>query len=141
MPPSSYCQEHYPDDPAILDEVQLLRRVPRRHFFWDENLGRTRPSSAAFEDDTDREPMSVYRRNILEVESGGVARVMMGHEGFALAGLAASEFRVQGQSIHPEPVPDEPAHTVVCGDKPERVRKLFAKRALWVIEPPEQGRS
>lgn len=54
-----------------------------------------RPSSAAFEDDDDGDPMSVYRRDIIDSEGGTVARVMAGHEGFALASLTAGQVRTK----------------------------------------------
>jgi hypothetical protein len=34
----------------------LWRRIPPFHFFFDENLGRNRPSTAAFEDHPDGTP-------------------------------------------------------------------------------------
>jgi hypothetical protein len=49
----------YTDDLNIGNEANLWRRIPPWHFFFDENLGRTRPSKAAFEDDDSGHPMSV----------------------------------------------------------------------------------
>jgi hypothetical protein len=78
---SEDCAKNFPDDPTIAHSEALLRRVPPKHFYLDENLGRLRPSSAAFEDDDDGEPMSVYRKGIVEAEGGTIGRIMHGHEG------------------------------------------------------------
>jgi hypothetical protein len=58
--------DSYIDDPTISDETELWRRIPPWHFFHDENLGRIRPSSAAFENHPDGSPMSV----LLATEGG-----------------------------------------------------------------------
>jgi hypothetical protein len=63
------CAKNFPDDPTVQDGVNLLRRIPPRHICFDENLGRHRPSSAAFEDDEDGDPMSVYRHDIIDLRA------------------------------------------------------------------------
>jgi hypothetical protein len=60
------------------DGVALRRRIPPWHFYYDERLGRMRPGSAAFEDDTDGDPMSMYRTDVIESEGASVHRVMVG---------------------------------------------------------------
>lgn len=95
-----------------------------------------RPSSAAFEDDTDGDPMSVYRRDIIESEGTTVQRVMVSHEGFALASLTAGELRSRQQSIFPDALPEESSHAKVCGPKTAATRRWFARQAKWVIPPP-----
>ena len=101
------CAENFPDDPAVAECVALLRRIPPGpHFqFFDQNLARWRPSSAAFEDDDDGDPMSVYRRDVIETEGGNVQRVMIGHEGYALASLTVGQVRSKGQTVFPAPLP------------------------------------
>jgi hypothetical protein len=106
------------------------------HFYFDQRLKRMRPSSAAFEDDADGDPMSVYRNDVIDSEGGEVQRVMTGHQGFALAGLTAGKFRSKGQTVHPDPLPEESSHCKACGSKPESVRRWFAREAAWVIPPP-----
>ena len=83
------CARNFPDDATVADSVALLRRIPPQHFHLDRNLGRWRPSSAAFEDDQDGDPMSVYRHDVIEAEGGHAHRVMAGHPGYALAALTA----------------------------------------------------
>ena len=93
-------------------------------------------SSAAFEDDADGDPMSVYRRDVIDSEGGDVRRVMAGHARFALASLTAAQVRSKRQTVFPDPLPEESSHAKVCGPKPESVRRWFASEAGWVIPPP-----
>jgi hypothetical protein len=130
------CARNFPDDPAVSDTSELLRRIPSWHFFYDQNLGRVRPSSAAFEDDPDGDPMSVYQRQIIESEGGSAARVMAGHEGYALASLTAGQLRSKDQTVHPDPLPAESSHTKICGRKSKPVCRRLAAEAVWVIPPP-----
>ena len=129
------CAENYPDDPMVADGVALLRRIPPNHFYLDGNLERWRPSSAAFEDDEDGDPMSVYRQDVIESEGSDARRVMIGHEGYALASLTAGQFRSGRQTVFPDPLPRESAHTKICGPKPRPVRRWFSKQAVWVVPP------
>ena len=96
-----------------------------------------RPRSAAFEDDPDGDPMSVYRRDIIEAEGALVQRVMIGHEGFALVSLTAGQLRSKQQSVFSDPLPGETSHAKICGPKTEGTRRWFAKQAEWVIAPPD----
>ena len=130
------CALKFTNDPKVADSVALLRRIPHWHFYFDRRLGRKRPSSAAFEDDGDGDPMSVYRLDVVESEGGDAQRVMAGHPGFALASLTACQARSRLQTVFPDPQPEESSHTKVCGPKTDAVRRWFASQAVWVIEPP-----
>ena len=127
---------NFPDDPTVADSVALLRRIPHWHFHFDARLGKVRPRSAAFEDDDDGDPMSVYRRDIIEGEGAAVRRVMIGHGGYALASITAGQFRSKQQTVFPDPLPEEASHAKICGPKSEGTRRWFAKQAEWVIAPP-----
>ena len=122
----------YPDDPTIPDSAELWRRIPPRHFFPDKNLGRVRPSSAAFDDDTDGSYMSV----VLAAEVAGPEAVLLGCQGYALASITTGLARECGQVISRDPLPENPAHALVVGSKPESVRRRMARGSLWVVEPP-----
>jgi hypothetical protein len=135
LPGAADCTE-FPDDSSIANDVALLRRIPDRHFHFDQNERRWRPSSAAFEDDEDGDPMSVYRKDLIDLEGGDVRRVMAGHPGFALASLTAGQVRSRNQTVSPRPLPEESSHVGVCGPKPKSVTRWFAKAAEWVISPP-----
>lgn len=135
MSTSEDCAEMFPNDPAVAHEAALLRRIPPWHFYYDKKLGRTRPRSAAFEDDEDGDPMSVYRHSVIDLEGGDVRRIMVGHQGFALASLTAGQFRSKDQTVFPDPLPEESSHTKICGPKSESARRWFATQSAWVIAP------
>lgn len=130
------CARYFPDDPAVTNEAGLLRRIPPWHFYFDPKLKRMRPRSAAFEDDEDGDPMSVYRREVIDSERGDVQRLMIGHQGFALACLTAGQIRSKRQTVFPDPLPEESSHSKICGPKPEGVRRWFATEAVWATAPP-----
>src|SRR5262249_16460084 len=95
-----------------------------------------RPSSAAFDDDPDDGAMSVVLADVAVAVGRSPETVLVGHPGFALAGVHASDARECGQRIVRAPEPDEPAHALVFG--PEKARKKHFRRTWrWVIPPPE----
>ncbi len=124
--------ENYLDDSSVADESSLWRRIPPIHFVDDENTGKKRPSSAAFDNDKDGDPMSV----VIAAESRGKESVLKGHEGFALAAITAGLARSCGQILVRKPLAEEPAHALVVGDKPKKVRKKLAGGFVWVVPPP-----
>ena len=130
------CARRFPDDRTVADDAVLLRRIPPWHFYVDENLGRVRPSSAAFEDDQDGDPMSVYRNDVLEAGGQEAKVVLVGHEGYALAALSAGQVRSKSQTVYPDPLPEQPAHAKICGPKSKSTCRWFAKQAQWLVEPP-----
>lgn len=116
----------YSDDPTISNEEALLRRIPRKHIIYDGNMGRERPTTAAFENHPDGSPMSVL---LLPIYVAEVLTEPSRHalpEGFALASITAGLARQCTQGVAREPLPGEPAHAVVFGKKTYRVRKKFA---------------
>jgi hypothetical protein len=127
----------YSDDLTVPNEAQLLRRIPRVHFIKDEISGRVRPSSAAFDNDPDGSPMSVVLADVLPQIGHSPADVLTGHEGYALASIAAGLARECGQGVARDPLPEEPAHALVFGEKPRRIRRNLAKGACWVIPPSD----
>ena len=136
MPSPEECQTRFPDDPGCADEVRLLRRIPKWHVCYDKNSGCIRPSSAAFEDDQDGSPMSVYRQDVIDGEGDEPARVLVGHEGYGLVSITAGQVRAKDQTVCSDPLPDESAHVLVCGSKTRSIRRWLAKRAEWVVESP-----
>src|ERR1700733_6498926 len=113
----SFCSENFPDDASIVDETSLLRRIPPWHRFFDENENRWRPSSAAFEDDDDGDPMSVYILTVIIREGREPSTVLAGHENYSLASITAGLARINNQTVHPDSLPEESSHAVVCGNK------------------------
>lgn len=127
--------DEYRDDPTISDDTQLLRRIPHWHFIEDKNLGQIRPSSAAFDNHLNGSPMSVILADVLTQTGRTPEAILAGHEGFALAAITAGRARECGQGVAREPLPDEPAHAVVFGEKSKRVRRKLAEEARWVVPP------
>lgn len=126
------------DDRTIADSAKLWRRIHPTWIFYDDNLKRKRPSSAAFDDSKDGTPMSVQLAEIV-IESGSNAqKELAGYDGYALAeftaGFARNECR---QGIEPNPTANDPAHAYVFGQKTEGTKKKFARNAAWVVAPPE----
>jgi hypothetical protein len=124
------------DDPSIADEAHLWRRVPPRHFIFDANLGRFRPSKASFYDDEDGSPMSVVLADLVLASGRGPLHILTGHEGFALASITAGLARSKKQGVARDPQPDESAHALVFGKKTASVSRALAKGSVWVTEPP-----
>ena len=121
------------DDPTVSNDSSLWRRIPPWHFVMDENLGRIRPSSAAFDDDE----MSVVLAAELHA-SGRVAEdVLSGYSEFAIASITAGLARSKQQLVVRDPIVDEPAHALVCGKKTSAVKKAFSRESLWVLLPPQ----
>jgi len=129
----------YQDDQTISNDVLLLRRVPclpNINIVWDGNQECWRPSSASFEDHPNGTPMSIALSDVLAQLGRNYESVLEAVEGeFALVGFTAEVARANGQGVAREPTPEEPAHGVVFGDKPKRVRRAIAKNSRWIVSP------
>lgn len=129
-------RDRYSDDLSIPDQAVLWRRIPPWHFVFNANLQHWRPSSAAFDNDPDGNPMSVILAEAA-LEAGRTPVVVLSsHEGYGMAAIMAGFARACGQGVARDPVPEEPAHAVVFGPKPKSVRRQLAKEAAWVLPPP-----
>lgn len=131
----------YQDDESIPDDSLLLRRIlsnPNIHIVWDENLMCWRPSSAAFDNDRNGNPMSLVLSVELVRLNRSLASALKGHEdGFSLAAVTAGFSRSLNpiQKIVRDPTPDEPAHGLLVGKKTQSVRRKLAKSSQWIVEP------
>ena len=129
-------QEQFQNDPAILNEDNLWRRIMPSQIVQDHNSGLLRPSSAAFEDSPDGSPMSAIWEKLHRELGLTECDALREHVGFALACFTAGLARELGQGIQPDPLPETPAHVLVFGSKPKKSfsRKLAAA-ARWVESP------
>lgn len=125
----------YTNDPTIPNDAELWRRIPPHHIFYDENEGRWRPSTAAFENHPNGSPMSVLLGEMVLRSGRGPLDILTGYEGYALASIAAGLARQCNQGVAREPLPDEPAHAVVFGEKTYSVKKRFACGCGWAVGP------
>jgi hypothetical protein len=127
----------YVDDSTVADGTSLWRRIPPWHIIYDANIQRWRPSSAAFDNDPDGQPMSVILSEILLAAGRKPDTVLVGHPGYSLATISAGLVRACGQGIARDPLPTEPAHGIVFGLKPKSVQRRLAKESAWVLPPSD----
>jgi hypothetical protein len=125
----------YRDDLTIPAGSMLWRRIPPEWVIHDENLGRKRPSSQAFQDDRDGNPMSVFLADLMVELGRGPEEALAGHEGYALVSFSVGLARECNQGVAREPTLTEPAHAVVFGKKTGSVRNRFARECDWVVPP------
>ncbi len=122
--------EPYRDDESIQNEWTLWRRIPPWHIVPDGDGGR-RPSSAAFENDPDGDPMSV----IIVEKGGDLERALEGHVGFGVAAVTVAAMRERGQQVVFAPTDEEPAHGLVVGTKHKR---RFCKKVAKAAKQPRK---
>lgn len=125
------------DDHSIADAEDLWRRVHPEQVVRDNNLGRVRPSSAAFK---------AYELSCLLASQDTPERALAataddglswGKKGFSLAAFAAGLARRLKQAVCRDPTPEDPSHVLVVGQKKSgRVSGTFAEEARWVGDPP-----
>jgi hypothetical protein len=128
--------EHDGKPPPIPEGARLWRRVPKRHWIDDETgNGTFRPSSAAFEDDGDGDPMSTTL-----VAESTIAQCLdpVRHmdEPFAVAEFPAAVAIEKGLTLRRDPTADEPAHIVVEGKKTKATRNALVRASTWAWPPP-----
>lgn len=98
----------------------------------DQNLGRRRPTSNAFNDDKDGSPLSATIAN----EAPGTHVLLNGHPSYGIAVIEANWLRAGGQKLIREPEEGNPAHIVVVGSKKDKkFRDELARRALILVMP------
>lgn len=123
----------YKDDPAILDADVLYRRIHPNFIINDQKRGTRRPSSAAFTNSSDGTPMSVAVAKLLATP----ADALVGYNQHSLFALTAATARRFKQAVLRAPMPDDPAHGYVAGDKkPHSIREGLALAGRWEILAP-----
>lgn len=131
------------DDPTILNEENLLRRIPP----WpnmtklDHNTNQIRPSSAAFTDPSsgDLEVSSTHKERLLS--SGGrledaIGKDRLEESGWSLVSLSCDFLRNHlsiPQKLVADPTHEDRFHTLIVGKKTDSVKRNMAKAAK--IEP------
>jgi hypothetical protein len=121
------------DDPSILADDPLWRRVHPTQVIFDKNQGVHRPSSSAFDDHPNGTPMSIVLGKDALAKGRTGDDLLAKFDGYSLAAITAKDARASKQVVYRAPVPDEPDHGEVKGDKPKAVQRSFAKLAKWVV--------
>lgn len=129
----------YVDDPGILDDAQLWRRVCPAWIILDENHGGVRVSSQAFHDSSDGTPMSVLISDLVRQTGRDENDVIASFPGYCLASFTAGVARANRQGVAHTPTRDEPAHGSVFGPKTKSIERALARSCEWVIAPPVWG--
>jgi hypothetical protein len=125
----------FQNDPSIPGDEQLFRRIPQTWVAWDE-LGNPTISSAAFKD----EELSVNLASVMAQDSRAPADAIRDYPGYGLAAITAARARSLGQAVARDPLPEEPAHGVVYGQKKRGgVGGKLRDGAIWVVSPPQTG--
>lgn len=129
-----------PDDPTVLDEERLLRRIIPDHAVRDETSGKLRVSSAAFRIRGARE-LSVNLESKMLDDGRPVTEMLNGHPNCGVASITAGVARSQNHSVARDPKVEEPAHALVCGSFSDSAVKAFKKAATWIVEMPSPDRT
>jgi hypothetical protein len=128
MPPPEWV-----DDPTIKDDEWLWRRIHPTAVTGDQDTGQRVPQSGAFRDTRGELSVFLASETTLPV-------VLRGHQNFGVAEFQASAARSADCIIVRDPLPDNPAHALVCGKRASReisIReaKMIKKRSRWVVLP------
>ena len=123
------------DDPSIGDAAPLWRRIPPAWVVNDENLGRLRPTSQAFQNRDESESFSVFLGDMITGRGDGPEAILAGHDGYLVAAITAGLARDCQQRVSHDPTEEDDAHGHVSGLKPKSVKTRFAREAVWIVAP------
>jgi hypothetical protein len=133
----------FTDDPSIGDETELWRCIPPLQYDFDHNRARWRPSSIAFRDNSNGDPMSAF----IAAECGGVEALQALLPEYLIVRFTAVLARQQcGQVVARDPEHGPAGHVVIVGNKRQKVDyngkrtmvcQVLAYECEWVVPPPE----
>jgi len=129
-----------PDDPTVDDAVSLYRLLnPTLDIAWDDDEGRWIVKSSAFQNSTGTDQMSVVLGDQLDQDGRSPADARRTKPDWYVVSLIAGDMRQEDQGVLRDPVPEEPAHGNVVGEKGKSRRRRFKDLAVWVVEPSGEG--
>lgn len=129
--------QQYQDDKVIQDGAVLWRRIPPDQWKYDENLGRTRPTTGSFSDSSDGTPLSVDLADVVhQLGKTHLTHTLAAYPDHLLATFTAGTARKYAQGIHPQEHDGNLAHAFVFGRKTDSVKKSLARDSTWIIAPP-----
>jgi len=121
------------DDESIPDAEDLYRRLAKDWIVPDTVMGGVRISSGAFSD-PDRE-ISVHLSSVIAPDDS----LAYGGKGIvALAAVTAGNARSLEQAVVRDAQPNDPAHALICGLQPKKIRRKLARSARWIRCPDDQ---
>ena len=126
------------DDPSILDDDNIWRRIHPKQIIID-NDGVRRPSSSAFEDSSNGTPMSAIWEKLHRELGLNEFDALKERGTFSLVSFKAKLARQLGQGIQRDPIDDAPAHVLVFGPKTQSVRRQLASGSEWVVQNTDQS--
>jgi hypothetical protein len=118
-----------PNDPQIGDSTALWRRIHPTWFVWDENIGRRRVSSQAFDNSRDGSGTSV----VIATEST-LRSMMAGYDSYGLAELTAGSARALRQGVRRVPLDGVDGHAQIEGTKTTPVKRGLANASRVLID-------
>ena len=123
----------FADDPSISGDERLFRRIARTWVDWDE-YGNPAISSAAFKDPE----LSVNLESVMARDGRQPADALGSYSGYGLAAITAAHARSLNQVVARDPLPEEPAHGVVYGQKKRGgIAAKLRDGAIWVVTPAQ----
>jgi hypothetical protein len=124
------------DDPGISNAAPLWRRIHPDWVVNDENLGRMRPTTQAFQNQVDSaDCFSIFLGDMITSRGDDASVIITGHTGYLVASITAGLARDCLQRVSHKPTEEEEAHGLVAGLKPKPVKNRFAREAIWIIAP------
>jgi len=123
----------YVDDQIIGDDEDLWRRLPEYWVTYDSAIQTNRISSQAFQDSPDGTPTSVSISS--ELDSPG--ELLEDHPGYSIGSLTAGNSRSCNQGICRNPLPENPAHAYIFGEKTRGNRRCLARACEIIVIPSE----
>jgi len=118
------------EEVTIADETLLYRWVSRDEIVKDDNIGRFRPSSNAFQKTTGTDRMSVVLGDTLE--DAGRNPMELADELKTAASLTVGFVRSCEQVVVRRPIAEEPAHGDVVGSDSKALRTKLACEAVCI---------
>ena len=122
------------DDPTILDDDRLFRRV-RPNQLIPESDGSQRPSSAVFK----TPELSVNIESLMVQQGRPPEDTHTRYPGEYLTSITARMVRAYNHPIvkATEP-PNDPAHGLVLGKKKESFANAMMRQHQWIVPPPKK---
>ena len=123
------------DDDSIQNNDALYRRIPNVQIVYNENLGESRPTSKAFQNESNQNAMSVSHAIKLVNNGRSPADLISKYPDSCLASITAGLARKYNQIVYFDEIDEDISHTHIEGNKSKSCRRAFAKISLWVIPP------